>query len=132
MRPRPHPSPISEQFWAATAESTLLLQRCQPCGTANFYPRVNCIACGAQELHWEEASGRGTLHTFTIARRATHPAFEGEGPYAVAIVALEEGPHMTTNLVDCDLDALRIDQAVELVWDEAGEDGYRLPLFRPV
>ena len=72
------------------------------------------------------------MHTFTIARRATHPAFEGEGPYAVAIVALEEGPHMTTNLVDCDLDALRIDQAVELVWDEAGEDGYRLPLFRPV
>ena len=104
---------------------------CVDCGAAQFYPKVTCTTCGSSELGWEEASGKGTLHTYTVARRATHPAFEGAGPYVVAVVELAEGPRVTTNIVECDLEDIRVDMAVELIWDEPGEDGICLPLFRP-
>lgn len=130
-RPRPGPSPATEAFWAATSEERFLLQRCPRCGAAQFYPKVTCTACGAPEPVWEEASGRGTVHTFTVARRATAPAMEPYVPYAIAIVELAEGPRVTTNVVGCDVDAVRVGLPVELVWDEPGPDGFRLPLWRP-
>jgi uncharacterized protein len=130
-RPRPTPSPATEAFWAATAEHRFLLQRCASCSTAQFYPKVTCTTCGAQELTWEEASGRGTLHTFTVARRATHPAFEGAEPYVVAIVELAEGPKVTSNVVECDVDAVRVGMQLDLCWDDPDVDGLCLPLWRP-
>jgi uncharacterized OB-fold protein len=71
------------------------------------------------------------LHTFTVARRATHPAFEGAEPYVVAIVELEEGPRVTGNVVDCPIDDVRVGMALELTWDEQDADGIRLPLWHP-
>jgi uncharacterized OB-fold protein len=130
-RPRPTPSPTTATFWAATAENRFLLQRCQTCGHAQFYPKTTCTTCGAVELDWEAASGQGTLYTFTVARRPTHPAFTGDEPYVVAIVELAEGPRVTGNLVDCPVDDVRIGMAVELVWDEPGADGISLPLWHP-
>jgi uncharacterized OB-fold protein len=130
-RPRPTPSPPTEAFWAATADSQFLLQRCRACASAQFYPKVTCTTCGSSDLDWEAASGRGTLHTFTVARRPTHPAFEGTEPYVVAIIELEEGPRVTSNLVECPLDEVRVGMAVELVWDEQNADGIRLPLWQP-
>ena len=130
-RPRPAPSPTTEAFWAATAEHRFLLQRCTSCSAAQFYPKATCTTCGSCELAWEPASGRGTLHTFTVARRATHPAFEGAEPYVVAIIELAEGPRVTSNLVECDLDDVRIGMSVELCWDDPDADGISLPLWRP-
>ena len=130
-RPRPTPSPTTEAFWAATAADRFLLQRCRACGEAQFYPKTTCTTCGSDSLDWEAASGRGTLHTFTVARRATHPAFEGAEPYVVAIVELAEGPRVTGNIVDCAVDDVRIGMAVELIWDEQDADGIRLPLWHP-
>lgn len=130
-RPRPTPSPTTEAFWAATAEHHFLLQRCEACSAAQSYPKATCTTCGSSELAWEAASGRGTLHTFTVARRATHPAFDGIGPYVVAIVELAEGPRVTSNLVECDLDDVRIGMSVELCWDDPDADGISLPLWRP-
>ena len=130
-RPRPTASPTTEAFWAATMEQRFVLQRCASCSTAQFYPKATCTTCGSIDLAWEEASGRGTLHTFTVARRATHPAFEGAGPYVVAIIELAEGPHVTSNLVDCDADAVRVGMDVALCWDEPDVDGICLPLWRP-
>jgi len=66
-----------------------------------------------------------------VARRATHPAFDGIGPYVVAIVELAEGPRVTSNLVECDLDDVRIGMSVELCWDDPDADGISLPLWRP-
>jgi uncharacterized protein len=71
------------------------------------------------------------VHTFTVARRATHPAFAGAEPYVIAIVELAEGPRTTGNLVDCAVDELRVGMEVELGWDEPGDDGIRLPLWHP-
>jgi uncharacterized OB-fold protein len=130
-RPRPTPSPTTEAFWAATAEHRFLLQRCRACGGAQFYPKTTCTTCGSVELDWEAASGRGTLYTFTVARRATHPAFAGAEPYVVAIVELAEGPRVTGNLVDCAVEDVRVGMAVGLSWDEPDADGISLPLWHP-
>ena len=90
-----------------------------------------CPHCGATELRWEEASGRGEVHTFTVARRPTHPAFAGQEPYVIAVVELEEGPRVTTNVVGCEPEDVRVGMPVELTFEEKGEDGFALPLFRP-
>jgi uncharacterized OB-fold protein len=130
-RPQPRPSDQSALFWAATAEGRFLLQRCDDCSEAIFYPRVNCPRCGSTSLSTEDASGRGTVYTYTVARRPTHRAFAEATPYVIAIVELAEGPHVTTNIVDCDPDDVTIGMDVELTF--APEvDGVALPLFRPV
>jgi uncharacterized OB-fold protein len=130
-RPRPSPSPTTLPFWEATADERFLIQRCATCGHAQSYPRPTCTGCGGLDLSWEEASGAATLHTFTVARRATHPAFDGDEPYVVAIVELAEGPRVTGNVVDCDVDDVRIGMPLQLIWDTAAHDGIRLPLWRP-
>jgi uncharacterized protein len=130
IRPQPSPSDQSSAFWAATAEGRFLLQRCARCGQAIFYPRVNCTECGSTDLAEEQASGRGTVYTYTVARRPTHRAFAEAGPYVIAIVELAEGPHVTTNIVECDPDDVTIGMPVELVFAPA-LDGIALPLFRP-
>jgi uncharacterized OB-fold protein len=131
QRPRPRPSDLTRPFWEATAEGRFLLQHCNACSAAIFYPRASCPTCGSTDLGWQDASGRGTLHTFTIPRRPTHPAFAGAPPIILAIVELAEGPRITTNLVECEPADVTVGMAVELTFDEVGDDGFALPLFRP-
>jgi uncharacterized OB-fold protein len=125
------PSPTTQAFWAATADEQLLLQRCASCGHTQLYPRATCTSCSSTDLGWVPASGRATLHTFTVARRATHPGFDGAEPYVVAIIELAEGPRITGNVVGCPVDDVRVGMSLALMWDEPGEDGIRLPLWRP-
>jgi uncharacterized OB-fold protein len=131
-RPLPEPSGITIPFWEGTGRHELLIQHCRGCGRNQFYPRYNCTSCGAgeDELEWARASGRGTVFSFTVARRPTHPAFADKVPLVIALVDLEEGPRLTTNLVECDPDDVRIGQPVEVVFEDVGE-GIALPLFRP-
>jgi uncharacterized OB-fold protein len=131
VRPRPNTSPVTEPFWDATGQGRFLIQRCPRCQHATFYPKPTCPNCGSPELNWEDASGRATVHTFSIARRATHPAFTGQEPYVVAIVELDEGPMVTTNIVDIPPEEVRIGMPVEVTFEDVGEDGIALPLFRP-
>jgi uncharacterized OB-fold protein len=131
QRPRPTPSPLTQPFWEATGQHRFLLQHCNVCATNIFYPRASCPSCGSTDLAWQDASGRGTVHTFTIPRRPTHRAFAGAPPIVLAIVELAEGPRVTTNLVDCEPADVSVGMAVELTWDETGDDGIALPLFRP-
>jgi uncharacterized OB-fold protein len=131
-RPRPRPTEVTRPFWEATAQGRFLIQRCDACKTAQFYPKVSCTTCGSQQLSWEDASGRGTVFTFSIARRPTHPAFNEAGEYVVAIVELAEGPHVTTNIVGCDPEEVEVGLPVEVVFDTVGEDGIAVPVFRLV
>ncbi len=130
--PRPNdPSPITRPFWEATADGRFLIQRCEGCHTAIFYPRPSCPRCGRLEPAWEAAQGTGTVHTFSIARRPTHPKFTGDEPYVVAIVELDEGPHVTTSIVGCPPEDVRIGMPVQVVFDDVGPDGFALPFFQP-
>ena len=96
-----------------------------------FYPRALCPHCGSGELVWREAGGRGQIYTFTAARRATMRPFEPDVPYVIAVVELEEGPRMTTNLVDCDPDAIRVGMPVVAAFEDVTPE-ITLVKFRPV
>jgi len=121
--PAPVPNPETKPFWEAAAEGRLLLKRCQSCGEVHYYPRAYCPFCGSGETEWQPASGGGTIYSYSVMRRA-------EAPYAIAYVTLDEGVTMMTNLVDCDLDAIRIGQRVRLVFKPT-EGGPPVPAFTP-
>jgi uncharacterized OB-fold protein len=116
-KPLPAPSPITQPFWDGLRAGELRLQRCHDCRRYVFYPRSVCPHCLSRELEWVAASGRGKLYSYTIVRRAMNPAFQEDVPYVFAIVELEEGPRLTTNIVNCELEALQVDMPVKAVYD---------------
>ena len=94
----PVPVPETEFFWQKVREHQLWLQRCNDCNHVFHYPRLHCPECMSSSLEWFQASGKGVLWTYMINHRAA-PGFEDEAPYAIAVVQLEEGPRMMTNIV---------------------------------
>ena len=130
--PAPVVLPEVKQFWDATAEGRLLLPRCADCQTVIWYPRPYCPACASLNVVWFEASGRGSIYSFTVNRRgqADLSAYREAGTYVLAYVELEEGPRVMTNIVDCDPESVKIGQPVQLVFHATGE-GTALARFRP-
>ena len=120
----PPVNPETQAFWDATAQGKLLIKKCNACGEGHFYPRNICPFCFSDQTEWQEASGRGTIYTYSVMRRAPVP-------YAIAYVELEEGPRIMTNIVDCDLDQIKIGQAVRLVF-KPSDGGPPVPMFAPV
>ena len=125
----PVPDPISEPYWTATTRGELLIQYCPACDRFEFYPRPFCRQC-AGELTWRPASGRGTVYSFTVVRQSRTPPFDQLVPYVVALVDLDEGPRMMTNVVGCGFDQLRVGMALEVDFEDIGE-GFHIPVFRP-
>ncbi|WP_458095246.1 Zn-ribbon domain-containing OB-fold protein [Roseomonas sp. WA12] len=115
-------TPDSLPFWEATAEGRFLIRRCQTCDRAHWYPRPICPHCGGETV-WQEASGRGTIYSYSIMRRAPEP-------YAIAYVRLEEGTTMMTNIVDCDFDTIRVGLPVRVTF-RPSEGGPPMPMFMP-
>jgi uncharacterized OB-fold protein len=128
--PAPTVSPEGADYWAATAEGRLALQRCTGCSHVIWYPRGFCPACEGRELEVITATGRGTIYSFTVIRRGAIGPYKGTEPYALAYVELEEGSRVMTNVVECDVDALQIGDAVTAVFHPTGE-GTSLVRFRP-
>jgi hypothetical protein len=128
-RPLPKPTPETRHFWEGTRARELRLQRCENCATVYFPPRPFCPGCGSREVSVFVASGRATLDSYVISHRP-HPAFEP--PYAIALVKLEEGPRLMTNIVDCAQtpEALQLDMPLEVTFVEQSAE-ITLPLFRP-
>ncbi len=117
----------SAPFWAATAEGRLTLQRCTACDTVVWWPRSLCPECSSFDLEWFEATGNGTVYSYTVVHRA--PGSWGRAaPYVLAYVELEEGPRLMTNIVDGDPEAVAIDAPVRVVWHDTGA-GNALPRF---
>jgi len=121
--PAPPVNLETQPFWDAAGEGKLLIKKCAACGEVHFYPRPFCPFCFSDKVEWQEASGNGTVYTYSVMRRAPVP-------YAIAYVTLAEGPTMMTNIVDCDLDAIRIGQAVKLVF-KPSDGGAPVPMFTP-
>lgn len=106
-RPLPAADHVSQTYWEAAARGELLFQECASCQHRQFYPRAMCTACGG-DTEWRPASGRGTVHTFTVVRQNLAVPFGEWLPYVVAIVELEEGPRMMSNLTHCEPDDVHI------------------------
>jgi uncharacterized OB-fold protein len=124
----PVATPETEAFWQACNEGRLLIQRCKACGHQQFYPRLLCTACAGQDVDWHEASGAGTVKSFTIIRRPVTEAYADDVPYVVALVELAEGPTMMSNIVDCDVESVYIGMSVTVRFERRTEE-IAVPVF---
>lgn len=128
-RTLPTPTPETAHFWDGCKAGELRLQRCKACAETYFPPRPFCPACGAREVEVVKASGKAALWSYVINHRPRRDM--GPDPYAIAVVALEEGPRMMTNIVGCPQtpEALVLDMPLEVTFQSFGD--IALPLFRP-
>lgn len=128
-KPLPEPSIDSKPFWEGLKEHRILLQTCANCGKKRHYPRPVCDACYSMEYDWTEASGRGTLYSWTETHHPFHIGFKAEVPYILVTVDLEEGVRMQSQLLGAKPQDLKLGQPVQAVFADAAE-GIVLPYFR--
>lgn len=129
--PRPEIPEVTQPFWDAAKRHQLMMPRCPSCNRYFWYPREACPHCLQPGWEWTPVSGKGRLHTFTIVRQPAHPAFNLDVPYVYAVVQLEEGVRMISNVVECAIpDDVRVDMPLEAVFDDVTEE-WTLVKFRP-
>ena len=128
---KPLPSVVGETkpYWDSCRQGQLLIQKCDACDEYQFYPRGICANCWSSDIKWFPSSGRGTVWTFTVTNQNRTPGFD-TGPYVLALVELEEGVRMFTNIVDCDPKDVSIGMAVEVTFERA-TDQISVPFFKP-
>jgi uncharacterized protein len=126
-RPAPRPDPESAAYWSATLEGRLVVQRCTSCGHHQLYARAHCLQCRSP-VEWVDVSGRGTIYSYTVIRQNFSRAFRELLPYIVALVDLDEGPRLMTNIVNCDPADVRIGAAVRVHFEPVSDEA-ALPLF---
>ena len=129
-KPVPHPSDVSQPYWDGLKLGVLTLQRCARCERYRHYPRLVCDNCYSVDVEWVEASGRGTVHSWTVSHHAFHPGFAGELPYVLAIVDLEEGVRAMGRLGGVEPSEIRIGLPVKFSAEQR-DDGLALPHFLP-
>lgn len=127
-RPAPAVDGESEAFWAGSLEGRLVLQRCQSCGAVQHFPRRMCTTCHGERLEPLEASGLGTVYSRTVIRQNHVQPFRSMLPYVVALVDLDEGPRLMSNVVDCDPDEVMIGARVRVRFESVSDDA-AVPLF---
>jgi uncharacterized OB-fold protein len=115
--------PQSKPFWRAAGEGRLILPSCSSCGRVHWYPRSFCPLCHSFDLEWVPATGNGVVYSFSVMRRA-------KPEYIVALITLDEGPTLMTNLVECEPASLAIGQRVKAVFIKTPE-GRHVPVFKP-
>lgn len=130
-KPLPTPTPWSTPFWEGCRNGELLIQKCQDCQSFIFYPKMYCPDCLSSNLEWVRSSGRGKVYSYMTVYAFQPTEFADDVPYVVAIVELEEGVRMMSNVVGCPTDRVTCDMPVEVVFEKA-TDGFTLPKFRPV
>jgi uncharacterized OB-fold protein len=130
-RPLPKPNADTIPFWDGCRNHELKFQKCKDCGHVRWPPSIFCPKCYSQDGEWTVASGMGKIFSYAVYHQAFHPAFKQQLPYVVAVVVLEEGPHILSNIIDCSHDRLRCDMEGCLAWEDVSEE-MSLPKFRPV
>jgi uncharacterized protein len=129
MIPLPHPTALSRPHWDGCREGVLLVQRCSQCAAYVFIPQPCCTACQSTELQWVDSSGRGVVYSFSVVHRAPRPQFEV--PYIVAVIELEEGWHMLSNVLECPVNQVEVGMPVAVAFRKMTE-AITLPYFVPI
>lgn len=127
--PRPNPSEEGQPFFDYLKEGELRIQRCAACSKFRHPPQPMCSSCGSFDSEWVKVSGKGSVYSYVVTRQAIHPALVDRVPFLTVSVALDEGPHVTSNLLDVDPDDVQIGMPVTLEIVDKG-DGLILPMFR--
>ncbi len=132
-KPLPLITGDNKEFWEGLKRHELLIQRCADCKTPRMYPRPMCQDCGSMNDEFVKVSGKGTIYSYIIIRRAVHPAFKDGVPYAVVLVELDDAPgiRLPSNVTNCKPEELKIGMPVEVVFEDVTPE-VTLPKFRVV
>ena len=129
-KPLPIPDVVSKEFWEAARRHEFVIQHCRTCSRYIFYPRVLCPRCLSSNLEWVKSSGKGRVFSYTVIYQAAHPAFKSDVPYVYAIVGLDEGPRMATNIVGCNSEEVKVGMPVTIVFEDVTPE-VTLVKFKP-
>ena len=130
-KPKPRPAPESLPYWQAAKEHRLALPKCEDCDKFWFPPSRACPHCLSMNVSFQTVSGRGKVFSFVTFHRVYRPAFAQDVPYVVALVELEEGPRLLTNILGIVHEDVRCEMRVEVVFDDY-DDEISIPKFRPL
>jgi uncharacterized protein len=120
-KPLPTPTDVSRPYWDGLKLGEIRLQRCTSCADLQFYPRSMCRTCGARALEWEVVGNTGVVYSATVIHRPPMEAFASSVPYVYAIVELDAGPRLVTNIVADDVESVRIGMPVTAQFDDEGD-----------
>ncbi len=129
-KPVPVADHVTREFWNGAGRHELLIQRCRECRAYQFIAQSCCRGCLSENIGWVAASGKGKVYSYTIIHRPPTQKFAADTPYTVALVELEEGVRMMSNIVEIEPQEVRVGMAVEVVFDDVGP-AIALPKFRP-
>ena len=130
-KPLPQPTPWSKPFWEGCKKHSLLIQKCQDCQTVIFYPKMFCPDCLSSNIEWIKASGRGKVYSYMTVYSYQPTEFQEDLPYVVAVIELEEGVRLMSNIIECPPEKLKCDMEVEVVFEDVTEE-ITLPKFRAI
>lgn len=130
-RPLPVPTPVSKPFWDGLRDRRIVIQYSPSSDAWNFYPRVLAAGTLADDLEWREVPGRGRVYTFTVARRPTAPPWADSLPQILAVVELDEGPRISTELVNVDPEKVFVGMRLRPVFCPTSDDEVVLLRFEP-
>jgi uncharacterized protein len=130
QKPIPEADDSSRPFYDGAMAGKLMLMRCTDCSAYRVPSRMHCDVCLSENSEWKASSGRGTVRQFGVMHQKYHPGFYGELPYNLALVELEEGPRMITNLVGVANSDIRVDMPVVVEFEK--HEDVAIPKFRPV
>ena len=129
-KPLPQIDEENRPWWEAAQRHELYIQKCRDCGDLRFHPRALCTSCMSSNTDWVKCSGKGKIYTFTVTNQNGSAGFRDSLPYILAWVELDEGVRMLTNIVECPPAQVKIDQRVEVVFDDVTPE-VTLVKFRP-
>ena len=129
-KPLPVVNDDNRQYWEYCKKHELRMQKCLGCGHVRFPSSIICPACHALEAEWTILRGKGIVYSYVIYRTAYHPAFQDQIPYVVAIIQLDEGPRMESNIIGCKIEEVKINIPVEVCFEDVAEK-VSVPKFKP-
>ena len=131
-KPLPRILPESEEYWKAAKRHELFLQRCKNCGQVIYFPRIICFKCLSDKLEWFKAKGYGTVYSYTIIHyQVAHESFKSDMPYIYAIIDLDEGARMISNVINIDLLKVKIGMRVKVIFEDVTNE-VSIPKFEPL
>ena len=130
-KPLPKILPETEEYWKATTRHELFLQRCNSCKEVIYYPRIMCYRCMSEDIGWFKSTGFGEVYSYSIIWQVAHMAFEEDVPYVYAIIDLDDGARMISNVVNIEPAKVKIGMKVKVVFEDATPE-ISIPRFEPV
>jgi uncharacterized OB-fold protein len=129
-KPLPVINEDTAPYWEYCRKHELRMQKCQQCGYIRFPASIVCPKCHSLEAAWTKLSGKGKVYSFIVYHQVYHPSYKDDIPYAVAIIQLDEGPRMESNIIGCKMEDIKIDMPVEVSFNDV-TDEVTLPKFKP-